>query len=147
MLLRRRLINFYPRMLLNHLLVVLVFYFNTFVVPTCMGGLHPIPNFQWFNCFIHIPPFIKCLWQIIQQSDCAFSIDLKDAYYHISVVKCHHNFVLYLFGKINVYSGRFCHLGWPQVVLFSHLLVNLFCFFFGTDFHSVIYLDDLIHSV
>ena len=47
------------------------------------------------------------VWQIIQQGDYAFSIHLKDAYFHIPIVKHHHSF-LYLFHKINIINGRFC---------------------------------------
>ena len=32
---------------------------------------------------------IKQVCQLIQQGDYAFSIDLKDTYLHISIVKCH----------------------------------------------------------
>ena len=44
---------------------------------------------------MHIPTFkmpaIRKVWQLIQQGDYAFSIDLKDVYLHITIVKyCHH---------------------------------------------------------
>ena len=37
-------------------------------------------------------PTIKQVWQLIQDSDYAFSIDLKDTYLHIPI-KHHHSFI------------------------------------------------------
>ena len=47
----------YLRVPLYHPLVWLVFTPNIFVVPKCMGGLHPFFNLKQFNCYIHIPTF------------------------------------------------------------------------------------------
>ena len=66
------------------------FYSSMFVVPKHTGGLHPILNLKHFNCFMHIPSFkmptLKNVWQLIQQGDFAFSIDLQDAYLHVPIV-------------------------------------------------------------
>ena len=37
-------------------------------------------------------PTIRHVQQLIQHGDYAFSIDLKDAYLHIPIVKHHHHF-------------------------------------------------------
>ena len=59
---------------------------------------------------MHIPSFrmptIKQLWQLIQKVDYAFSIDLKNAYLHIPIFKCHCHFCD-LFGRINFISEGF----------------------------------------
>ena len=72
------------------------FYSSMFVVPKHTGGLCPILNLKCFNCYMHIPSFkmptLKNIWQLIQQGDFAFSIDLQDAYLHIPIVKHHHFF-------------------------------------------------------
>ena len=72
------------------------FYSNMFVVPKLTGGLCPILNLKHFNHFMHIPSFkmptLKNVWQLIQQGDFAFSIDLQDAYLHVPIVKHHHCF-------------------------------------------------------
>ena len=34
------------------------------------------------------------MWQLIQPGDYAFSIDLKNAYLHIPIVKHHHHFFM-----------------------------------------------------
>ena len=69
------------------------FYSSAFVVPKHTGGFWPILNPKQFNCYMHIPtfkiPFIRHVWQLIQCGDYAFSIDIKDAYLCIPVVKHH----------------------------------------------------------
>ena len=58
-------------------------------------------------------PTIKHVWQIIQCGDYAFSIDLKDAYLYIPVVK-HHCHCLQFVWKNTSHSGKFYLLGWTQ---------------------------------
>ena len=76
------------------------FYFSMFVVPKHTGGLCPILNLKHFNRFMHIPSFkmptLKHVWQLIQQCDFAFSMDLQDAYLHVPIVKHHHCFLCFV---------------------------------------------------
>ena len=69
------------------------FYSSMFVVPKDTGGFCPILNLKHFNHFMNIPSFkmptLKNVWQLIQQGDFAFSIDLRDAYLHVPIVKHH----------------------------------------------------------
>ena len=99
------------------------FYSSVFVVPKCTGGLHPILNLNHFNCFMHIPSFkmptLKNVWQLIQQGDFAFSIDLQDVYLHVPIVRHHHHFYV-LFGIMCLISVRFYPLGFPQLLEFLH---------------------------
>ena len=73
------------------------FYSSMFVVPKCTGGLQPILNLKHFNHYMHIPSFkiptLKHVWQLIQCSDYAFSIDLQDVYLYIPIVKHHCHFL------------------------------------------------------
>ena len=73
------------------------FYSSMFVVPKHTGDLHPILSLKHFNRYMHIPSFkmptLKHVWQLIQQGDYAFSIDLQDAYLHVPIVKHHHHFL------------------------------------------------------
>ena len=65
---------------------------------------------------MHLPtkmPTIRQVQQYIQQGDDAFSIDLKDAYLHIIIVRHHHHYFCSV-GNTHIISGRFCHLGWLQ---------------------------------
>ena len=49
---------------------------------------------------MHIPTFklsiIKQVWLLIQQGDYTFSIDLKHAYLHIPISKCHHHLLWFV---------------------------------------------------
>ena len=60
------------------------FYSSVFIVLKSTGGLQTILYLKWFNCYLHIPhfnmPTIRHIWQLIQHSDYAFSIDLQDSY-------------------------------------------------------------------
>ena len=80
------------------------FYSGMFVVPEHTGGLRSILNLKHFNCFMHIPSFkmptLKHVWQLIQQSYYAFSIDLQDAYLHVPIVKHHHHFLFYVWHNV-----------------------------------------------
>ena len=141
-----------PKVPLNHLLMVVKFTLDVFVVPKCMGGLCSILNIQWFSCYLHIPTFrmptIKHLWQVIQQGDSAFSNDLTDAYLHISIVVCHCSFCI-LFGKVT-YLWKVMPLQLAVAPRFFTSLTNPISFSTnGKGFHVIIYLDDilgLIHS-
>ena len=62
-------------------------------------------------------PTMRQVQQLIQKGDYAFSVDFKDACLHIPIIKYHCHFYV-LFGKINLISGRFCHLRWPQPIGF-----------------------------
>ena len=61
------------------------------------------------NCFMHIPSFkmhtIRQVWYLIQQDDNAFSVDLKDAYLHICIVKYHYNFLWFVWHHIFSLEG------------------------------------------
>ena len=89
------------------------FYSNLFVVPKHTGGLWPILNLKQFNHYIHIPNFkmfpIRHVWQVIHCGGYAFSIDFKDAYLHIPIVKHHHHFFTVCLAKyiISVESFTF----------------------------------------
>ena len=76
------------------------FYSSMFVVPKHTGGLRLILNLKCFKCFMHIPSFkmptLKNIWQLIQQGDFAFSIDLQDAYLHVPIVKHHRCFLCFV---------------------------------------------------
>ena len=67
------------------------FYSSMFVVPKYTGGLCPILSLKHFNHYMHIPSFkmptLENVWQLIQQGEFAFSIDLQDAYLHIPIIK------------------------------------------------------------
>ena len=126
------------------------FYSSIFVVPKHTGGLYPILNLKHFNHYVHIPSFkmltLKNVWQLIQQGDFAFSIDLQDAYLHICIVKHHLCFVWH-----NVpYQWKVLLFGLataPRVFISLMKPILFLCHCKGL--RIVIYLDDilvLVHS-
>ena len=129
------------------------FYSSMFVVPKCTGGLRPILNLKHFNCFMHIPSFklptLKNIWQLIQQGDFAFSIDLQEAYLHIPIVKHHHHFLCFVWHNVP-FQCKVLPFGLataPRV--FTSLMKPILFLCCCKVLHIVIYLDDilvLVHS-
>ena len=124
------------------------FYSSVFVVPKHTGGLHPILNLKHFNCFMHIPSFkmptLKTVWQLIQQGDYAFSIDLQDAYLHVSIVK-HHRWFLHFVWHNVPYQWRVLPFGLataPRV--FTSLTKPILFLCHCKGLHIVTYLDDIL---
>ena len=65
---------------------------------------------------------VRCLLSeryiiVFNHGNYVFSIDLKDAYLHIPVLKNHHHF-LHLFDNINLISRGSCHFGWLECLGF-----------------------------
>ena len=123
------------------------FYSSVFVVPKCTGDLHPILNMKCFNCYMHIPSFkmptLKNIWQLIQQGDFAFPIDLQDAYLHIPTVKHHHHHNVPYQWKVLPFGLATS----PRV--FTSLMKPILFLCHCKGLHIVIYLDDilvLVHS-
>ncbi len=77
------------------------FYSPYFIVPKKRGGLRPILDLQVLNRALHKLPFkmrtrrriIKC----IQPQDWFAAIDLKDAYFHVSILLRHRPFLQFAF--------------------------------------------------
>ena len=108
------------------------FYSSVFVVPKHTGGLHPILNLKCFNCYMHIPSFkmptLKTVWQLIQQGDYAFSIDLQDAYLHVPIVKHHRQFLRFVWHNVP-YQWRVLPFGLPTAPrVFRSLTKPIFSF-------------------
>ena len=129
------------------------FYSSAFVVPKHTGGLRPILSLKHFKCFLHIPSFkmptLQHVWQLIQQGDYAFSIDLQDAYLHVPIVKHHHDFLHFVWLSVP-YQWKVLPFGLatdPRVFTSPMKPILFLCHCKGL--HIVIYLDDilvLIHS-
>ena len=109
------------------------FYSSMFVVPKHTGGICPILNLKHFNCFMHIPSFkmptLKRVWQLIQQGDYTFSIDLQDDLIYMFPLLSIIVVSYVLSGIMCLINGRFYLLGLPQPLGFLHPSQNLFCSF------------------
>ena len=124
------------------------FYSNVFVVPKRTGGLRPILNLKRFNRYMHIPSFkmptLKTVWQLIQQGDYAFSIDLQDAYLHVPIVKHHRQFLRFVWHNVP-YQWRVLPFGLataPRV--FTSLMKPILFLCRCKGLRIVIYLDDIL---
>ena len=108
------------------------FYSSMFVVLKHTGGLHPILNLKHFKHYMHIPSFkmptLKNIWQLIQQGDFAFSIDLQDAYLHIPIVQHHHHFLCFVWCNVPC-QWKVLPFGLATAPRFLPPSQNLFCFF------------------
>ena len=130
--------------------------------------LASIPAYMWFlsilvasgpnltlssSIIICIYLISRCLlsdmWQLIQHSEYAFSIDLHDVYLHIPIVKHHHHFLQFVWHNMP-YQWKILPFGVataPRV--FTALLKHILFLCHHKGFCIVIYLDDilvLVHS-
>ena len=124
------------------------FYSSMFVVLKHTGGLQPLLNLKHFNCYMHIPSFkmptLKQVWQLIQQGDYAYSIDLQDAYLHIPIVKDHHHFLHFVWHNVP-YEWKVLPFGLataPRV--FTSFTKPILLLWHCKGFHIVIYLNDIL---
>ena len=80
-----------------------------------------------FNHFMYIPSFkmptLKHVWQLIQHSDYAFSIDVQDAYLHVPIVKHHHHFLCFVWHNVP-YQWKVLH---PSQNLFCSFPITKVC--------------------
>ena len=124
------------------------FYSSMFVVPTHTGGLCTILNLKHFNHFMHIPSFkmptLKNVWQLIQQGDFAFSIDLQDAYLHIPIVKHHHHFLHFVWHNVP-YQWKVLPFGLATAPrIFTSLMKPILFLCHHKVLHIVIYKDYIL---
>ena len=124
------------------------FYSSMFVVPKHTGGLCPILNLKHFNHFMHIHSFKmptpKHVWQLIQQGNYAFSIDVQDAYLHVPIVKHHHHFICFVWHNVP-YQWKVLPFGLataPRV--FTSLMKPILFLCHCKGLHIVIYFDDIL---
>ncbi len=78
------------------------FYSQYFVVPKKDGGLRPIIDLLQLKCSVKIFRFkMLTLKQIVMQirsEDWFITIDLKDTYFHVSILPKHRKFLRFAFG-------------------------------------------------
>ena len=89
-------------------------------------------------------PTLKTVWQLIQQGDYAFSIDLQDAYLHVPIVKHHRRFLRFVWHNVP-YQWRVLPFGLataPRV--FTSLTKPILFLCHCKGLCIVIYLDDIL---
>ncbi len=89
------------------------FYSPYFIVPKKGGGLRPILDLRVLNRALHKLPFKmlthRCMIKCIQPQDWFAAIDLKDAYFHVSILPRHRPFLRFAFSsrfKVLYYSSH-----------------------------------------
>ena len=124
------------------------FYCSMFMVPKHTGGLQPILYLKHFPHYMHIPSFkmptLKHVQQLIQHGDYAFSIDLQDAYLHISLVNHHHCFLHFVWHNVP-YQWKVLLFGLataPRVIVSLTKPILFLCH--HRCLHIVIYMDDIL---
>ncbi len=93
-----------------------VFFSPYFIVPKKSGGLRPILGLRILNWAFHKPPF-KMLMQnrvfgCIRPQVRSAAFDLKDPYFHVSILPCHRPFLRFAF-EGRAYQYRSCPSGCP----------------------------------
>ncbi len=77
------------------------FYSPYFIVPKKGGGLRPILDLRVLNRALHRLPFKmltpKRIFGCVRPQDWFAAIDLKDAYFHVSILPCHRPFLRFAF--------------------------------------------------
>ncbi len=74
------------------------FYSPYFIVPKKGGGLRPILDLRLLNRALHRLPFKMCrMIKCIQPRDWFAAIDMKDAYFHVSILPRHRPFLRFAF--------------------------------------------------
>ncbi|KAG1935258.1 gag-pol fusion protein [Pimephales promelas] len=77
------------------------FYSPYFIVPKKTGGLRPILDLRILNRTLHRLPFkmltAKRIFECIRPQDWFAAIDLKDAYFHVSILPRHRPFLRFAF--------------------------------------------------
>ncbi|XP_033980402.1 uncharacterized protein LOC117477766 [Trematomus bernacchii] len=86
------------------------FYSRYFLIPKKTGGMRPILDLSAFNRVIMKRPFhmltIKQVLEYVHQGDWFMSIDLKDAYFHITIIPKHRKFLRFSFQGISYQFNR-----------------------------------------
>ena len=86
------------------------FYSRYFLVPKKTGGVRPILDLSLFNKSIMERRFhmltIKQVLECVHQGDWFTSIDLKDAYFHVSIVSKHRRYLRFSFQGVQYQYNR-----------------------------------------
>ena len=105
---------------------------SVFVVPKHTGGLWPILNPKWFNCFC-ICLLLRCLLSDMSSNLFSMVIMLSPLIsrmlLYIFLLLSFISIFYVLFGTMCHISGKFCPFGLPQPLGFSQPSLNLSCSF------------------
>ncbi len=90
------------------------FYSRYFIVPKKDGGLRPILDLRHLNHSLRRFRFkmltIPTIVSQIRSEDWFVTIDLKDSYFHVSIIHSHRKFLRFAFGGVPISSSSV----WPS---------------------------------
>lgn len=120
-----------------------------FIVPKPNGKFRPIINLKYLNNFVHYDHFKQETFQVVldllQEKDFMTSIDLKDAYFSVSI---HPDFQKYLkfSWKGNLYKFVCLPFGLKSApFVFTKILKPVFSWFRYQGFRCMYYIDDSLN--
>ena len=120
---------------------------DTFIIPQCNGGLWPIFNLTWFNCYMHMPTFkIPTMGWVHQLFNMVVMLVLLSSriLIYISLLLSFAIAFYISFCKKTLSVEGFYKLGKLQPLGFSlHLITNAVTSQWK-GFHVIIYLDDML---
>lgn len=68
-----------------------------FLVPEASGGFGPVFDLKVLNSYMKVPPFkmesLETIILVAESGDWMVSLDLADAYLHVSIDASHHHFL------------------------------------------------------
>ena len=122
------------------------FFGRIFLVPKKSGGYRPVFNLKPLNAFIEKETFkmatIRTVKNAIRPGDFAISLDLKDAYLHIPMLKTHRKFLRFCF-KGQAYQFTVLPFGLssaPRTFTKLTRVIVIYCRRLGM--RLILYLDD-----
>jgi mRNA-degrading endonuclease HigB of HigAB toxin-antitoxin module len=88
------------------------FYSTLFLVPKKNGEMRPVINLKPLNKYIRKQHFkmdtLTKVLNLVEKGDWAFTIDLKDAYFHIKIFKNHRKFLRFHFQGVTYQFRALC---------------------------------------
>ena len=124
------------------------FYSTYFIVPKKSGGLRPILNLKRFNRFMRKQRFrmetLNTIMGVVPPGCWMASIDLKDAYFHVGILRAHQRFLrFYWRGQAFQFQAMPFGLSTAPRV-FTKLLQPIVGFLRTRGISVYIYLDDIL---
>lgn len=125
------------------------FYSRVFVVPKKDGGWRPVINLKLLNKQYLDPPSFrmdtaKDVGLLLQESDWAASIDLRDAYFHVSVSRRFHRFMRFGWRK-RLYQFLVLPFGLCTApFVFTMLTKPIVAYLRSKGIRTIFYLDDIL---
>jgi hypothetical protein len=124
------------------------FYSTYFIVPKKSGGLRPILNLKIFNRCLRKVRFkmetLNTIASVVPPGCWMASIDLKDAYFHVSILRSHRRFLRFRW-KGQAFQFRAMPFGLSSAPrVFTKLLQPLMAFLRTRGISVYVYLDDIL---